>query len=321
MDQEYVCSITPTEFEKYCLEILAGFAEEEQLCNFEITHNVKIPVEDGTYQIDVYAVFTAMGVEFKMLCECKQYLSPVGRDKVEVLSIRGHIQTVEPGFLDGACPVKEQDIGGNGGIGCKNTTRHTNDCLQVEFRQQLLLDVHLSIVCTKQETVGQDHRYTDIFLQAVHNDRHKQVSSLRAGKVIGEMILDLCLLAAAIGRVHKDYIEAVIVGIVQHIFQQRVVMVHPGNVQPMEQQIGDAEHVGKLLLFNAIDGIAILFCIGSITHLLLQFLQPAGDKATGAAGKVGHGLANLWLYHLGHEVRYRTRSIEFTGRTSTLKLF
>ena len=86
MDQEYVCGITPTEFEKYCLEILAGFAEEEQLCNFKITHNVRIPVEDGTYQIDVYAVFTAMGVEFKVLCECKQYSSPVGRDKVAILN-------------------------------------------------------------------------------------------------------------------------------------------------------------------------------------------------------------------------------------------
>ena len=86
MDQEYVCSITPTEFEKYCLEILAGFAEEEQLCNFKITHDVRIPVEDGTYQIDVYAVFTAMGVEFKVLCECKQYSSPVGRDKVAILN-------------------------------------------------------------------------------------------------------------------------------------------------------------------------------------------------------------------------------------------
>lgn len=109
MDQEYVCSITPTEFEKYCLEILAGFAEEEQLCNFEITHNVKIPVEDGTYQIDVYAVFTAMGVEFKVLCECKQYSSPVGRDKVVVLndklkSIGAHkgILLSTSGFQSGA---------------------------------------------------------------------------------------------------------------------------------------------------------------------------------------------------------------------------
>ena len=27
MEREYVCSITPTEYEKYCLEILKGYAE------------------------------------------------------------------------------------------------------------------------------------------------------------------------------------------------------------------------------------------------------------------------------------------------------
>ena len=109
MNQEYVCSITPTEFEKYCLEILAGFAEEEQLTDFSITHNVKIPVEDGTYQIDIYAVFMAMGVEFKILCECKQYSAPVNREKVAALhsklnSIGAHkgILLSTSGFQSGA---------------------------------------------------------------------------------------------------------------------------------------------------------------------------------------------------------------------------
>ena len=30
--QDYVCSITPTEFEKYCKEVLLGYAEDENLC-------------------------------------------------------------------------------------------------------------------------------------------------------------------------------------------------------------------------------------------------------------------------------------------------
>ena len=109
MNQEYVCNITPTEFEKYCLEILAGFAEEEQLTDFSITHNVKIPVEDGTYQIDIYAVFMAMGVEFKILFECKQYSAPVNREKVAALhsklnSIGAHkgILLSTSGFQSGA---------------------------------------------------------------------------------------------------------------------------------------------------------------------------------------------------------------------------
>ena len=85
LSQEYVCSVTPTEFEKYCLKIIAGYAEENQLKDFSITHNAKISVPDGTYQIDVYATFMALGVEFKVLCECKQYSSPISREKVVIL--------------------------------------------------------------------------------------------------------------------------------------------------------------------------------------------------------------------------------------------
>lgn len=85
MEQHNVCSITPTEFEKYCYEILAGYAEEEKLKDFSITHNKVISVTDGDYQIDVYAEFTAMGAKFKVLCECKQYKNSVSREKVAVL--------------------------------------------------------------------------------------------------------------------------------------------------------------------------------------------------------------------------------------------
>ncbi len=85
MEQKHICSITPTEFEEYCLEILKGYAETEDLKDFLITHNVKIPASDGKYQIDVYAEFTAMGAKFKVLCECKHYKSSVKRGKVAEL--------------------------------------------------------------------------------------------------------------------------------------------------------------------------------------------------------------------------------------------
>lgn len=86
MLQEYVCSITPTEFEEYCKEILLGYAEKEKLPNFTIIHDTKLTAPDGTYQIDIYASFTAMGVEFKVICECKQYKSSVNREKVVILA-------------------------------------------------------------------------------------------------------------------------------------------------------------------------------------------------------------------------------------------
>ena len=73
--REFVASISPTEFEELCLEILKGYAEAEHLSDFSIQHNVSIPADDGTYQIDVYARFIAMGVEFKVIAECKRYSS------------------------------------------------------------------------------------------------------------------------------------------------------------------------------------------------------------------------------------------------------
>jgi len=86
LDQKYVCSITPTEFEGYCQKILLAYAEEEGLPDFSISHNVKKKTHDGKYQIDLFATFTAMGVEIKVVCECKQYKNRVNREKVVVLA-------------------------------------------------------------------------------------------------------------------------------------------------------------------------------------------------------------------------------------------
>ena len=85
MSNDYVLGLSPTDFEKHCYSILEGYAEEEGLKDFTITHNGRIETYDGTYQIDVYAEFTALNSKFKVLCECKQYTSSVSREKVAVL--------------------------------------------------------------------------------------------------------------------------------------------------------------------------------------------------------------------------------------------
>ena len=86
--QNYVCSISPVEFEVFCVEVLRSYAAEDHLKDFIIRHNVKKESPDGTYQIDIFASFTALGVEVKCLCECKQYSSPVKRERVELLETR-----------------------------------------------------------------------------------------------------------------------------------------------------------------------------------------------------------------------------------------
>lgn len=110
-----VSSITPTEFEICCMDILKEYAAEENLNNFIIEHNVKVPADDGIYQIDAYASFEAMGVSFKVLVECKQYSTPVKRDVVVLLadkvrSIGAHkgILMSTCGFQSGACEYAEK---------------------------------------------------------------------------------------------------------------------------------------------------------------------------------------------------------------------
>ena len=85
MEHKHICNLAPIEFEKYCYDFLNGYAQNEGLQDFKITHNKRIKASDGRYQIDVYAEFTAMGSRFKVLCECKKYKNRVNRDKVAIL--------------------------------------------------------------------------------------------------------------------------------------------------------------------------------------------------------------------------------------------
>ncbi|MBT2289163.1 restriction endonuclease [Paenibacillus albidus] len=84
--REFVSSISATEFEKYCLEILNAYAEAEALKDFSILHNQKIKSDDGDYQIDILAEFIALSVSFKVIVECKRYTRPVEREKFVVLA-------------------------------------------------------------------------------------------------------------------------------------------------------------------------------------------------------------------------------------------
>lgn len=103
MTQDYVCSITPKEFELFCMKILKNYAAEEGLNDFKIEHDAKIKTHDGTFQIDIFASFTALGVEFKILCECKQFSSKVKRERVELLEGRLRDLGMNKGVLLSTC--------------------------------------------------------------------------------------------------------------------------------------------------------------------------------------------------------------------------
>lgn len=204
----------------------------------------------------------------------------------EMLVALGHIQTVEPGLLRGAGAVKEQDIRGDGGIGREDAAGHPDHGMEVELLQELALDVQLGVVGAEEEAVGQDHGGPTVLLEPVHHHGHKQIRRLGAGQVRREMVLDLGLLVAAVGGIHEDHIKLIFLGVVQHVLQQAVVVIDLGHVHAVEQHVRHAEHIGELLLLNAIDGAAEGFLIGHGGDVLLQRFQPACEEAAGAAGEI-----------------------------------
>lgn len=75
--------ITPIEFELLVKEYLDNLGKE--LKTFKTTHDINLIRNDGEYQIDVFAEFEYLGVDFKILVECKRHKSSIKREVVQLL--------------------------------------------------------------------------------------------------------------------------------------------------------------------------------------------------------------------------------------------
>lgn len=83
--RELPTQISPVEFEKFCMETLKAYAEKEALQDFVIKHNQKIETPDSTYQIDVFAEYTALGCKNTVIVECKRHSRNIERSTVAEL--------------------------------------------------------------------------------------------------------------------------------------------------------------------------------------------------------------------------------------------
>lgn len=94
---EAVLDMSPTDFEKYCVQLL-----KEQCAGIEnctLKHNKIITTDDGDYQIDGFIEFSVMGVKYKTLVECKHYKSSIQREKVQVLYDKVRATGAQKGIL------------------------------------------------------------------------------------------------------------------------------------------------------------------------------------------------------------------------------
>ena len=246
----------------------------------------------------------------------------------EVLVAFGHIQTVEPRFLRAEaflCPccllvVEEEDVCGDTGIGREDRARQTDDGVEIELTKKLFLDGKFGVVRSKEEAVRQDDCGPAMLCQTILDDHHKEVGCLAGCKVAGEVALHFVLLVSAIRWIHQDNIETVIIRIVQDILGERVAMIDLWRIDIVEQHIGDAKHVGELLLLDSVDALGIGLSLFGCGDFLVERLEPRSEKATRSASKVGHPFSHLWGNHFCHEVCKGAWGVELASRASRLHL-
>ena len=90
----------------------------QKLTSFKAEHHVKLDAHDGTYQIDVLAVFEEFGAEFKVIIECKKHKNAIPRslvqishDRVRSLGAHKEMLFATTGFQSGATKyAKEHGI-------------------------------------------------------------------------------------------------------------------------------------------------------------------------------------------------------------------
>lgn len=74
---------SPEEFEKYVKEILD--AMRVGLDEYRSTHREKVAGSDGDYEFDITVRFSALGVKYLTLIECKRHATPIKREAVQTL--------------------------------------------------------------------------------------------------------------------------------------------------------------------------------------------------------------------------------------------
>ena len=113
--RELDANISPTDFEIFCLNTLKAYADREGLKDFSIKHNQNIKADDGTYQIDVLAEYTALGARHKVVVECKKKSESIKREvvaalytKIQSLGAHKGILISTSGFQSGATLYAEK---------------------------------------------------------------------------------------------------------------------------------------------------------------------------------------------------------------------
>jgi restriction system protein len=90
-------SLTPKEYELEVKKSLDGLSLG--LTDYYSEHRALVSGVDGEYEIDITVRFTALGVDYLTLVECKRYNKPVEREKVQALLSKMHSVGAQKGII------------------------------------------------------------------------------------------------------------------------------------------------------------------------------------------------------------------------------
>jgi restriction system protein len=174
-------NITPEEFEQYVKDWFDS--EGINLKSYKSIINNKAAADDGVYEIDIDITYDALGVEFRVLIECKRHSYNIKREVLQILH------------------EKLQSIGAHKGIVCstsgfqsgalKYARKHGIACIMVAENRMLV-----QTRSSDREPVSQE--YCDFFgLPKISG----YLSEYEADDTIHYSIVD---------KTHLEYIEKVL---------------------------------------------------------------------------------------------------------------
>ena len=135
--------------------------------------------------------------------------------------------------------------------------RHTDNRVQIELREELLLNSHLCVICSKEESIGKNDCAATVVLQTVHNNRHKQICRLAASEIRREVLLYAFFLVSTIRRIHKNNVKFVCFSVIAYILLKRVAVNDLRIINIVKKHISCTEQERKCFLLNTVDRIAV----------------------------------------------------------------
>ena len=151
-------------------------------------------------------------------------------------------------------------------------------------------------------------------LELAHDELEEEERGLGGLLVGGEVVEDAALLLAAEGRVGEDDIHTVVVADFGDLHCESVAVFDVRVFQPVQEQIHLHEHVGqRLRLLSEQCFLLKNTAVGDGFAGGREVVVGLDKEAAGATGGVEHGLPELRLGDIHHELHDRARGVELAA--------